>query len=363
MTLKKFSIAKIQEATQSQDDNPLQFIPKNIFQTYASTELTEGAYHAIQSWRDLNPTWSHYFFTDEDQRQFIKDNFSQEVLWSYDQLIPGAYKADLWRYCVLYTKGGIYVDHKLEINIALDKALPENVEFATYQDQVIKRHRAEPYQFYLWQAIIISKPHHPFLKKAIDNIVANTTSGNYGHDTLSITGPGLLGQSVNEVLKRPFNTSFQTGLNQSSGFNFYIMPNPFVYKKRQPHVALFNYESAIRMYPSYYQERKEMTIQAQNLEILDYASAWFFNKVYKHGKCLRNPDFSHFKRKLPRFYRRKAKHAFQNNKNEFAHQLVIETLTRNPLQPKVWWLWLKYEFFKKHFSFKNISLSKFQNKP
>ena len=29
-------------------------------------------------------------------------------------MVPGAYKADLWRYCILYIYGGIYIDIKLE---------------------------------------------------------------------------------------------------------------------------------------------------------------------------------------------------------------------------------------------------------
>ena len=31
-----------------------------------------------------------------------------ETLWCFDRLIPGAFKADLWRYCVMYITGGIF---------------------------------------------------------------------------------------------------------------------------------------------------------------------------------------------------------------------------------------------------------------
>ena len=43
---------------------------------------------------------------------FIKNNYPVDVLEAFNKLIPGAYKADLWRYCVLYKLGGIYLDIK-----------------------------------------------------------------------------------------------------------------------------------------------------------------------------------------------------------------------------------------------------------
>ena len=34
----------------------------------------------------------------KDQEEFIKNNYSSDILYAYDNLIPGAYKADLFRY-------------------------------------------------------------------------------------------------------------------------------------------------------------------------------------------------------------------------------------------------------------------------
>ena len=46
-------------------------------------------------------------------RDFIAKHFSEEVVYTFDKLKPGAYKADLWRYCVMYITGGIYLDIKM----------------------------------------------------------------------------------------------------------------------------------------------------------------------------------------------------------------------------------------------------------
>ena len=46
-----------------------------------------------------------------------------DVLNAYDSLIPGAYKADLFRYLVLYREGGVYLDCKSSTIIFLKYSL------------------------------------------------------------------------------------------------------------------------------------------------------------------------------------------------------------------------------------------------
>ena len=55
----------------------------------------------------------HYLFHDAECRDFIAREYPPDVLMAYDCLIPTAFKADLWRYCVLYKYGGVYLDAKL----------------------------------------------------------------------------------------------------------------------------------------------------------------------------------------------------------------------------------------------------------
>ena len=64
----------------------------------------------------MNPEFNHYLYDDKMCREFIKQNFSDDVLYVFDKLKPGAYKADLWRYCILYINGGIYIDIKFKCN-------------------------------------------------------------------------------------------------------------------------------------------------------------------------------------------------------------------------------------------------------
>ena len=45
--------------------------------------------------------------------------------WAYQQLgaISGAFKADIWRYCVLYTFGGMYIDDDSDLRTPFDEVV------------------------------------------------------------------------------------------------------------------------------------------------------------------------------------------------------------------------------------------------
>ena len=63
----------------------------------------------VNKWKTYNPTYKHILYDNSDCLNFIKNNFGKEYLITYNKIIPGAFKADFWRYCILYIKGGIYV--------------------------------------------------------------------------------------------------------------------------------------------------------------------------------------------------------------------------------------------------------------
>ena len=95
-------------------------IPLNIFQTYHTLDLPPRMRKSVNKLIKNNPEFTHYLYDDDDCRKFIKNNFPSNVVNAFDKLIPGAYKADLWRYCVLYIHGGIYLDIKyccVKVNI------------------------------------------------------------------------------------------------------------------------------------------------------------------------------------------------------------------------------------------------------
>ncbi len=161
-------------------------IPLNIFQTWVSKNLPKKMSDTIEKMKQNNPAFKHYLFDDNDCREFIKDNFNVEILNAFDNLIPGAYKADLWRYCILFKYGGIYLDVKYKpvkgfklIN------LTEKEHFVIDRDNIG-----------IYNALMVSLPNNAYLWKAIQAIVLNVKNKFYGSSNLEPTGPHLLSKII-----------------------------------------------------------------------------------------------------------------------------------------------------------------------
>ena len=87
-----------------------QKIPRIIHQTHTRNEIPDNMQEAMETIISLNPEYEYRYYSDEDCRDFILKYLGSRVAKAYDSLIPGAYKADLFRYCVIYIKGGVYLD-------------------------------------------------------------------------------------------------------------------------------------------------------------------------------------------------------------------------------------------------------------
>jgi mannosyltransferase OCH1-like enzyme len=146
----------------------------------------------IEQLRQLNPDYKYYYFTAYDCREFIAKEFP-EILQYYDLLLPGAYKADLWRYCVLHRYGGIYLDIGVMPYVGFRTFLHPSTEFLSSVDL---RHTD------LYQAILGARSQHPALQYAIDECVTNVKQRTLGEGALEITGPAVMGRALNRFLER-----------------------------------------------------------------------------------------------------------------------------------------------------------------
>jgi hypothetical protein len=185
-------------------------IPRVIVQTYRTSTVVRPVQSAVARWQEMNPEFDYHFFDDEASRAFIEQNYPAEVLAAYDALIPGAYRADLWRYCYLAAKGGVYVDIRMEPLLALRTILDifaaEPPAFVSSRDRPgAGRHG----HAYLYNAFIAAAPGHPFVKAALERTVEKVHNRDYGRDLLDISGPGCLGAAANQALGRPIDTAFE----------------------------------------------------------------------------------------------------------------------------------------------------------
>lgn len=294
-------------------------LPKNIFQTWEDKGFPKGMRKAMQSWQDLNPDWNYCFFTKEDRRAFIQAYFPKEILDAYDALIPGAYQADLWRYCVLYRYGGIYVDAKLILRKPVDTWLKQGVNCILVKDKFKKRsHKA-----YILQCFIIAPPRHEVLKGAIDRSVKNIKNCDYGIDVLSITGPGVMGESVNTILGMPIHNEIIPGIYKNNEDQvFTVIDSPDF--KNNITFSLYGHSCCFQMYKDYYKER---SIQFSVYQLSrDYGACWFRSKVFKNQKEQLQNNSLFYKKNVKRFWRKHINNYYNSNQIDVARDLFFHVL-------------------------------------
>lgn len=180
-------------------------IPKIIHQTweYKYEELNEDMKIYVDSWKTHNSNYEHILYDKNDRISFIRENFDDNVLNSYNKLKPGAFKCDLWRYCILYICGGYYVDLDTLCLDSLDKLPCSN--FLCSID--ISWNDKGTYQ--LANGFIGSNKGNPILKMCIDYIVEIVMSDKIEMIyPIDIAGPGCLGICMNKYLGNNPKSSF-----------------------------------------------------------------------------------------------------------------------------------------------------------
>lgn len=207
--------------------DPSRLIPRIVHQTWfekLSVDKYPNLSRLVESFRRSG--WEYKFYSDEDAQNFLSTHFPAEVREAYDALRPGAFKADLFRYCVLLIYGGVYADVDILLESTLDYSVADDVGFMVPVDEpgspVDKR-------MCLWNGLIAAAPAHPFLLQVIETVVnqvrnrftAVDTDATFcpnpelsvlhAFDTLFTAGPCQLGASLNRVLGRGAQTGFKPG--------------------------------------------------------------------------------------------------------------------------------------------------------
>jgi hypothetical protein len=181
-------------------------IPKKIFQTWENKKFDKTFQAIVNRWREKNPDYEYFLYNDQECSNFIRENYPEKVFNAYKRIRPGAFKADLWRYCILYTYGGVYVDIDTLAEDKLDILLNDcAIDFCVPIDLNINKKEGE---HNLFNTFICTKPQNPILLTCIEKIVYYVENNIIPKNPLDFSGPGVLGRAVNIFLNRPEESSF-----------------------------------------------------------------------------------------------------------------------------------------------------------
>ncbi len=181
-------------------------IPLKIFQTWHTKDLPPHMNEISKSFAISNPEFEYFMFDENDCRNYIKMYYGDQVLEAYDTLIPRSYKSDLWRFCVLFREGGIYIDIKFRCY--------NGVKLINMTDREYFVRDHNPSNAYT--GFIVCGPGCKALENCIKRIVENVRNRYYGLSSLHPTGPALLAKqfSYNEISNFPLRLGIGDGGSQ-----------------------------------------------------------------------------------------------------------------------------------------------------
>ena len=160
-------------------------IPLHIYQVWHDKEMPSSVKESIDTLKAQNPEFEHHLYDEGMCRTFLKNNFPKRVVDAFDKVVPYALKADIWRYCILYKKGGVYLDSKYYgINGFKLITLTDREYFC--KDLKIAHSGIN-------NAFIICKPGNKKLLQSIQQFVKNTEENYYGFTAVCV-GPLMMKQ-------------------------------------------------------------------------------------------------------------------------------------------------------------------------
>ena len=168
----------------------LLYVTSHVHQTWISHTLPCTSY------------WpKHKIWNDTEVDVFVQSYFPHHHS-TFRTIRAGAYKADLFRYMVLYVHGGWYADidmRPVHFPVSIPKA---NLILMRYLD---------PYDWMIEINFMGARRGHPVLKYAIEASVANIAAKVIpagAHRYFGMTGPEVMGHALNKYAGRPPKTPF-----------------------------------------------------------------------------------------------------------------------------------------------------------
>lgn len=165
-------------------------IPKIIHQTWKTETIPEEWKDAADSCKRNHPDFKYILWTHETMDEFMKTHFPDyyKMYTSYKYDIQ---RCDAFRYFVLYTYGGIYLDLDIVCKKSLTDLLGYDLVFAPSSNV----------ESFFTNSFFMSIPKHSFFKHCMDNLSKHANDYTYFGKHLHVmhsTGPAFITRIINE---------------------------------------------------------------------------------------------------------------------------------------------------------------------
>lgn len=142
-------------------------IPKIVWQTHECEYDDLPELYKINSQTYQTFGWEYRYYSASDRQSFIAEHFP-EYLHLYLHIGAGIYRADFWRYLVLYKYGGFFVD--MDSRIFGDNDMDSDF-FKTINDPDQTFHVLKASDTAYANGVILCSKENPVMKEIINTMV------------------------------------------------------------------------------------------------------------------------------------------------------------------------------------------------
>lgn len=194
-------------------------IERNFYQSCKDKDkLHHKISSSIQINKDKQKNFKHYLLDDNDINKIYMEDMQNEELKdiarrSYEctkVIKPGPFKADIFRYYILYTRGGVWLDDKSKLNCDMEDpifSLDIHDGFLIYGSWIQG----------VEIAFMATRSKSPLFYLFLDKCLRNIENREYGRDCLNITGPTMAYDVINS------HTSSNGDLLSYKDYNYKIL--------------------------------------------------------------------------------------------------------------------------------------------
>ena len=238
-------------------------VPLKIFLTWETRNIPINMYNNILLLHKMNPEFDIYLYDENDRLEFITKNFNNNILSAYYSLIPGAYKADLWRYCIIYKYGGVYIDIKYHTYIPLLDFINESEFTFTHVASGLCKDSYDGNE--IQNTFYISSPNNKIFIDTIEEIYIKSKNKDYGQNKIDITGPCVLTRNINKIYGKDFDK--------------YVKLR-WKYRNDDNVISIYKRNTNILVASSYIEYRNDQKTFFKNNKIKDYRNAYKDKTVF-----------------------------------------------------------------------------------
>jgi mannosyltransferase OCH1-like enzyme len=190
-----------------------QLIAPVVYQTWEDRFVGKTHFKEIELFRALNPELDFKLFDRQQRESYMREYWGEHPIYRiFTESQFGPMKADIFRYCLLYERGGFYFDISKGCSIPLGSLLKSSssalISFESHDCVIppnpVLNNRLQHAEKQVLQWGMGFAKGHPILQNMIENICCHyplfkgKTFQNPKNAILRFTGPGMFTKTVRE---------------------------------------------------------------------------------------------------------------------------------------------------------------------